>query len=63
MSSSSLHRYTGSPIHDTGSEQRNFKASFCFEIFCLLCLPLRKRAERVNRKVKDQAERVISILS
>ena len=29
-------------------------------IFCLLCLPLRKSAERVNRKVKDQAERVIS---
>src|SRR5205807_8100706 len=30
------------------------------EIFCLLCLPLRKSAERLNRKVKDQAERVIS---
>jgi hypothetical protein len=39
---------------------RQLKASFCFEIFCLLCLPLRKTAERLNRKVKDQAERVIS---
>ena len=28
--------------------------------FRLLCLPLRKSAERLNRKVKDQAERVIS---
>ena len=36
------------------------RASFCFEIFPLLCLPLRKSAERLNRKVKDQAERVIS---
>ena len=39
---------------------RQLKASFCFEIFCLLCLPFRKSAERLNRKVKDQAERVIS---
>ena len=58
----SLHRYIGfsdsrfnvSTIHATS------KASFCFEIFPLLCLPLRKSAERLNRKVKDQAERVIS---
>ena len=35
-------------------------SEFCFEIFPLLCLPLRKSAERLNRKVKDQAERVIS---
>ena len=58
----SLHCYIGfsdsrfnvSTIHATS------KASFCFEIFPLLCLPLRKSAERLNRKVKDQAERVIS---
>lgn len=31
-----------------------------FEIFHLSCLPFRENAERVNRKVKDQAERVIS---
>ena len=31
-----------------------------FEIFHLFCLPFRENAERVNRKVKDQAERVIS---
>ena len=58
----SLHCYIGfsdsrfnvSTIHATS------RASFCFEIFPLLCLPLRKSAERLNRKVKDQAERVIS---
>ena len=58
----SLHCYIGfsdsrfnvSTIHGTS------RASFCFEIFPLLCLPLRKSAERLNRKVKDQAERVIS---
>src|SRR5580765_3656173 len=47
-------RFNVSTIHATS------RASFCFEIFPLLCLPLRKRAERLNRKVKDQAERVIS---
>ena len=47
-------RFNVSTIHATS------RASFCFEIFPLLCLPLRKSAERLNRKVKDQAERVIS---
>ena len=41
-----LFRFTFSTIHATS------RASFCFEIFPLLCLPLRKSAERLNRKVK-----------
>src|SRR5438045_2109114 len=64
----SLHRYNGFPIHDLTlqrftSSKNNFRASFCFEIIRLFCWlePRTDSGLQRNRKVNDQAERVISI--
>jgi hypothetical protein len=47
-------------IRDSSYRFTNLMSFVLFEILHLSCLPFRENAERVNRKVKDQAERVIS---